>query len=102
MNDFTFHSASDGWIESNVPSYVDALMAQRCANELEIAPILRMLTWAHDKHSPPDFPYTRAFSAHSADLANWQQLIYYSRGESCRTTGAGSAVMMLRACGTSL
>jgi len=27
MNDFTFHSASDGWIESNVPSYVDALMA---------------------------------------------------------------------------
>jgi len=66
MNDFTFHSASDGWIESNVPSYVDALMARRCANELGIGPTLRMPTWAHDKHSPPDFPYTRAFSAHSA------------------------------------
>ena len=66
MNSFTVHSASDGWIESNIPLYIDALMARSCAKELGIAPTLRMSTWAHDKHPPPDYPYTRAFSAHSA------------------------------------
>ncbi len=36
MNDFTFHSKSDGWIESNIPFYIDALMTKRSANELGI------------------------------------------------------------------
>ena len=40
MNSFTVHSASDGWIESNIPLYIDALMARSCAKELGIAPTL--------------------------------------------------------------
>ena len=68
MNDFTFHSKSDGWIESNIPFYIDALMTKRVANELGIGHGLRMSTWAHDNHSPPDYPYTRAISAYSAAI----------------------------------
>ena len=66
MNDFTFHSRSDGWIESNISSYVDARLSRHSADEIGIGHSLRMSTWAHDKHSPSDYPYTRAASAHSA------------------------------------
>lgn len=66
MNNFTFHSKTDGWIESNIPSYIDALMTKQSAMELGIGHSLRMSTWAHDKHTPPDYPYTCATSAHSA------------------------------------
>lgn len=66
MNNFTFHSRTDGWIESNIPSYVDARMIRQSATELGIGHGLRMSTWAHDNHTPPDYPYIRATSAHSA------------------------------------
>ena len=29
MNDFMFHHITDGWIESNIPHYVNALMTQQ-------------------------------------------------------------------------
>lgn len=66
MNDFTFHSSSDGWIESNVSSYVDARLSRHSTDEIGTGHSLRMSTWAHDKHPPSDYPYTRAVSAHSA------------------------------------
>ena len=44
MNSFTFHSVSDGWIESNILSYVDALLAQYCADELGTRSTFRMST----------------------------------------------------------
>ena len=66
MNEFTFFDQSDRWIESNISAYTEARMAQCSANKLGTGPFLRMLTWAHDKHPPPDFPYTQATSAHSA------------------------------------
>ena len=66
MNDFTFHSRTDGYIESNVSSYVDARLSRHSVVEMGIGHSLRMSTWAHDKHPPSDYPYTRAVSAHSA------------------------------------
>lgn len=66
MNNFTFHDRSDGWIESNISAYIDARLACCCATKLGIGHSLRMSTWAHNRHPPPDFPYTRAVSAYSA------------------------------------
>jgi len=47
-------------------SYVDARLVQSCTDTLGSMPSLRMATWAHDKHSPPDYLYAHAVSAHSA------------------------------------
>ena len=66
MNDFTLHHKTDGWIESNVPHYVDALMIRQTQMALGYGHGQRMSTWAHDKTPPPDYPYLKATSAHSA------------------------------------
>ena len=68
MNDFTIHSEADGWIESNVMHFIDALLARKTAKALGIGHDLRMSTWAHDPGPPPDFPYIKAVSAHSAAI----------------------------------
>jgi hypothetical protein len=41
-------------------------MSKQSALDIGIGHGLRMSTWAHDKSSPSDYPYTRAVSAHSA------------------------------------
>lgn len=66
MNDYTIYSETDGWIESNVMHFIDFLLARKTAKALGIGHDLRMSTWAHDPGAPPDFPYTKAVSAHSA------------------------------------
>jgi hypothetical protein len=66
MDDFTFHRDQDGWIESNVRSFVDYFLASEMAQKMAIGNRMRMLTWVHNTHAPPDYPYTRAVSAHSA------------------------------------
>ncbi|KAJ7813186.1 hypothetical protein B0H13DRAFT_1477577, partial [Mycena leptocephala] len=66
MDDFTFHRDPDGWIESNVRSFVDYFLASEMAQKMAIGNRMRMLTWVHNTHAPPDYPYTRAVSAHSA------------------------------------
>jgi hypothetical protein len=66
MNDYTLHSELDGWIESNTMHFIEILLARKSASTLGIGHDLRMSTWAHDPGPPPDFPYTKAVSAHSA------------------------------------
>jgi hypothetical protein len=66
MNRFTYFSSTDEWIESNISHYVDARLALQSAILHGVGNRLRMSTWAHDKQPPPDYPYTRAISAHSA------------------------------------
>ena len=65
MNDFTFHSATDGWIETNIPHYVDLRLAHQTATYLGQRN-QRMLIWPHDDTPPPEYPYAKAVSAHSA------------------------------------
>jgi len=65
MNEFTFHSEIDGWIECNVPRYIDARLSAASVGTLRISHGTRMSTWAHDQSSPPDYPYLRATSAYS-------------------------------------
>jgi hypothetical protein len=66
MNDFTFHSPVDGWIESNIPHYIDLQLARQTIASLSQGHSQQMSTWAHDNTPPPDYPYLRAVSAHSA------------------------------------
>jgi hypothetical protein len=66
MNKFTFYSPTDGWIESNVPHYVDLQLAQQTITSLSHGHSQRMSTWAHDDTPPPEYPYLKAVSAHSA------------------------------------
>jgi len=66
MNQFTFYSPTDGWIESNIPHYVDLRLAQQTITSLSHGHSQRMSTWAHDDTPPPEYPYLKAVSAHSA------------------------------------
>jgi hypothetical protein len=66
MNDYTFYRDRDGWIESNIGDFINVSMASETSTKLGIGNKYRMSTWAHDESSPPDFPYLRAISAHSA------------------------------------
>ncbi|KAJ7243120.1 hypothetical protein B0H12DRAFT_1131436, partial [Mycena haematopus] len=66
MDTYTLYTPVDGWIESNAQNFVDFFLAEAAARKLAHGNRLRMLTWAHDHQSPPEYPYTRAVSAHSA------------------------------------
>lgn len=66
INDYTLHSELDGWIESNTMHFIEALLARKAATALGVGHDLQMSTWAHDPGPPPDFPYVKAVSAHSA------------------------------------
>ena len=66
MNEYTFYRNGDGWIESNIGEFINVLLARETSTSLGIGNKYRMSTWAHDQSSPPDFPYVRATSAHSA------------------------------------
>jgi hypothetical protein len=66
MNDYTFHNPTDGWIESNIPHYVDLQPTRQTIASLGHGHSQRMSTWAHDDTPPPEYPYLKAVSAHSA------------------------------------
>jgi hypothetical protein len=66
MNEYTFFREADGWIESNIVTFVDTVLARGTAQALGIGNRHRMSTWAHDSSSPPEYPYLKAVSAHSA------------------------------------
>ena len=66
MNDFMFHHITDGWIESNIPHYVNALMTQQTQTALGYSHSQWMSMWAHDKTPPPDYLYLKVTSAHLA------------------------------------
>ncbi|KAJ6607833.1 hypothetical protein B0H10DRAFT_1817044 [Mycena sp. CBHHK59/15] len=68
MDDYTFHSQRDGWIESNIRYLVDMMMSQNQSDDLARAHPQRMLVSIYDQRSPPDFPYTRAYGAYSASI----------------------------------
>ncbi|KAF9058034.1 hypothetical protein BJ165DRAFT_1425238 [Panaeolus papilionaceus] len=67
MNDFTLHHSNDGWIESNIPSYIDARLNEKRMNEVHARNDHRMAKSTRDSHCPPpEYPYLKATSAHSA------------------------------------
>lgn len=88
MNDYTFYREADGFIESNVPHFVDTYCAISQARELAIGHGHRMSLYGYNNTSPPPYPYLKAVSAHSAAVqlyARSGQLatmdLLYSRGK---------------------
>ncbi|KAJ6530474.1 hypothetical protein DFH09DRAFT_1093520 [Mycena vulgaris] len=66
MDDYTFYSRRDGWIESNIRHFVDMVIAQNESDDIAREHPQWMLTSIYEHRPPPDFPYTRAYAAHSA------------------------------------
>ncbi|KAJ7814368.1 hypothetical protein B0H13DRAFT_2464859 [Mycena leptocephala] len=66
MDAYTLYTKADGWVESNARNFIDFFLAKEAAEKLAHGNKLRMLTSIHDNMPPPDYPYTRALSAHSA------------------------------------
>jgi hypothetical protein len=65
MNEYTFFRETDGWIESNITTFVDVVMAHETALTLGMGNRHRMSTWAHVPTPPPEYSYIKATSAHS-------------------------------------
>ncbi|KAF7362208.1 hypothetical protein MVEN_00567000 [Mycena venus] len=66
MDDFTFHSHIDGWIESSIRYYVDKSAARSSSQRLADSHHQRMALHLYDSKAPPEYSYTHAYSAYSA------------------------------------
>src|ERR1700678_1690131 len=60
-------------MESNILHYVDLRLAQQTMTSLSHGHSQRMSTWAHDNTPPPEYPYLKAVSAHSAAVQLYAQ-----------------------------
>ncbi|KAK7038135.1 hypothetical protein R3P38DRAFT_2696655 [Favolaschia claudopus] len=73
MDEYTFFTKEDGYIESNISSYLSHFRARASVEGQTTLPFRSL----YDQHAPPDHPYTRAPSAYSAVIqlyARSQQL----------------------------
>jgi hypothetical protein len=66
MNDFTFCTSNDGWIESNIRIYSDQLLSRLTAEALAKGHHQRMTTWLYHQPNPPTYIYHKATSAYTA------------------------------------
>ncbi|KAJ7110532.1 hypothetical protein C8R44DRAFT_883670 [Mycena epipterygia] len=66
MDDFTFHTPEDGWIECNIRNFVNKVQIDASSKHIGAGHQQRMAITLYDPKSPPDYPYTRAYSAYSA------------------------------------
>ncbi|KAJ6631046.1 hypothetical protein B0H10DRAFT_1773796 [Mycena sp. CBHHK59/15] len=66
MDDFTFHTPEDGWIEPNICTYVDKVQIAATSKRIAAGHQQRMALSHYDPKSPPEYPYTHAYSAYSA------------------------------------
>ncbi|KAJ7174789.1 hypothetical protein C8R46DRAFT_1252867, partial [Mycena filopes] len=68
MDEFTFYTAHDGFIELNISTYVQHFEARADAAEPGFLPLASLFPSLYDTHPPPDHPYIRASAAYSATL----------------------------------
>ena len=66
MNQYTYFHNLDGWIESNISSYVEMALVQDTALDLSNGHKNRMTTWLYSPEAPPEHPYNKSTSAYSA------------------------------------
>ena len=66
MNDFTFFTRKDGWIESNIRIYSDQLLSLVTGVALARGHHQRMTTWLYHQPNPPTYIYHKATSAYTA------------------------------------
>ena len=66
MDNFTFYRPHDGWIESNIRTFIDHFFVQVLSLEILKKHRYRMAKWLYDPCPPPTYPYVRATVAYSA------------------------------------
>ncbi|KAJ7847451.1 hypothetical protein B0H14DRAFT_3867465 [Mycena olivaceomarginata] len=66
MDEFTFCTPDDGWIESNIRNYTEKSQSSTVSERLGDGHQQRMSLALYDPKSPPEYPYTHAYSAYSA------------------------------------
>jgi hypothetical protein len=66
MDDYTFHSHIDGWIESNIRNFVDKSTTRSASQRIGAGHQQRMALHLYDPSHPPEWSYTHAYSAYSA------------------------------------
>ncbi|KAJ7452052.1 hypothetical protein B0H11DRAFT_2329103 [Mycena galericulata] len=66
MDEFTFYTRDDGWIESSMRTYLHKIHARNASRTLGYGHQNRMTIDLYDPTPPHEFPYTHAFSAYSA------------------------------------
>ncbi|KZV90808.1 hypothetical protein EXIGLDRAFT_676719 [Exidia glandulosa HHB12029] len=64
MDEYTFHTEADGWIEGNIRSHITHFLALQAATAMGTK--YRMATRLYDNQAPPEYPYTKAYRAYSA------------------------------------
>jgi len=68
MDKFTFYRPHDGWIESNIRTFIDHFVVQASSLEILKKHRYRMAKWLYDPRPPPTYPYIRATAAYSATV----------------------------------
>jgi hypothetical protein len=66
MDNFTFYRPHDGWIESNIRTFVDHFVIQASSLEILKKHRYRMAKWLYNPRPPPTYPYIKATAAYSA------------------------------------
>ncbi|KAJ7939234.1 hypothetical protein B0H13DRAFT_2300987 [Mycena leptocephala] len=66
MDDYTFFTDTDGWIESNIRNFIDKLSTRSISRHLGAGHQQRMALHLYDPTPPPEWSYTHAYSAYSA------------------------------------
>ena len=66
MNEFTFFTRNDGWIESNIRIYIEQVLSRVTAETLAKGHHQRMSTWLYHQPNPPTYIYHKATSAYTA------------------------------------
>ncbi|KAK0220176.1 hypothetical protein IW262DRAFT_1273548, partial [Armillaria fumosa] len=68
MDEYTFWMPADGWIESEIKSFMNSSLTKAKVQELAIGHQHRMASWLYDQCPPPTFLYTHVISAYLAAI----------------------------------
>ncbi|KAJ7894751.1 hypothetical protein B0H13DRAFT_2339128 [Mycena leptocephala] len=65
MDEYTFYTDNDGYIESNISSYIHHFSARSVATDTGFLVSGSLFPTLYDVHTPPEHPYIRASSSYS-------------------------------------
>jgi len=97
MNEYTYFRDGDGFIESNISSFIDTYSAIFKAGELAQHGH-RMSMSGFDETSPPPYPYLKAVSAHSAAVQLYARSGQLATAEVLHSRGKAQEKLCLLGC----
>jgi hypothetical protein len=98
MDKFTFYRPKDGWIESNIRSFIEHFVIQDTLIELQKRNCYRMATWLYDPRSLPSYPYVRATAAYSVIVQWYARLGQLPTAAGMKDKGQGDDIRCRMGC----